>query len=94
MVNYQSRSLPGAFETADAVLGALLDNSRFGRADDYVAKLTASYRALTVAEINRAAQATLKPQALTWVVVGDKAQILPQLAAIGMTEVQVMAAKP
>lgn len=94
VVNYQSRSLPGAFETADAVLGALLDNSRFGRADDYVAKLTASYRALSVAEINRAAQATLKPQALTWVVVGDKAQILPQLAAIGMTEVRVMSAKP
>lgn len=94
VVNYQSRSLPGAFESTDAVLGALMDNARFGRSDDYVATLTARYRALTVAEINSAAQATLKPVALTWVVVGDKAQILPQLAAIGMTEVQVMSAKP
>lgn len=94
VVNYQSRSLPGAYESAGAVLGALLDNARFGRSDDYVATLASQYRALDTAAINAAAKATLKPAALTWVVVGDKNQVIPQLKAIGINHYRVEQAKP
>ncbi|HRM50331.1 MAG TPA: hypothetical protein PK518_15340, partial [Alicycliphilus sp.] len=61
-------SLPGAYETASAVMGTIGGIVRYGRPDDYVFKRKAEIEAMTPAQANGAAKA-LDPNALTWVIV-------------------------
>ncbi|HLF32456.1 MAG TPA: pitrilysin family protein, partial [Xanthomonadales bacterium] len=51
VVRNNSFSLPGQYETNNAVLAALLANDRFGRPDDYVSTLEAQYASLSLEEI-------------------------------------------
>lgn len=83
------RGLPGSFETASAVMGAISGIVRYDRPDDYVFKRKAEIEALTPAQV-KAAAATLDPQALTWVVVGDLKQIEQPVRALKLGEVQVL----
>ncbi|MCD9027796.1 insulinase family protein [Luteimonas sp. BDR2-5] len=85
----QTLSLPGAYETARAVLSTIGGNVRFGRPDDYVFQRKAEVEALTTAEIGEAAK-TIDPATLTWVVVGDLQQIEAPVRALGLGEVQVI----
>ncbi|MEO9129667.1 MAG: pitrilysin family protein, partial [Sphingomonas sp.] len=85
------RSLPGNFETASAVLGAMQTNVLYKRADDYYAKLPQNYRALTLPQLDAAARAAFDPTKVIWVVVGDAAKVRPQLDSLGLP-VEVVAA--
>jgi predicted Zn-dependent peptidase len=76
--------LPGDFETAGAVLGAMMNIDMLQRPDNYYATLPAQYRAQTTASLDRAARAALDPKGFTWIVVGDAAKIRPQLEKLGM----------
>ena len=84
IVQGNSRQLAGAFETSAAVLGALRTNNVYNRPDDYWRQAPARYNALTVEAMDAAARAALKPDAFTWVVVGDAAVVRPQLEALGL----------
>ncbi|HEY5852071.1 MAG TPA: pitrilysin family protein [Lysobacter sp.] len=83
------RGLPGSFETASAVLGAIGAIVRYDRPDDYVFKRKAEIEALTPEQV-KAAAATIDPDALTWVIVGDLKQIEQPLRALKLGEVQVL----
>ncbi len=83
-------SLPGQFETSNAVLGALLSNQRFGRPDDYVTTLEAQYNALDLENIQGAAEEVVHPERLTWLIVGDREQIEAQLEGLDLGEVTVL----
>lgn len=83
------RGLPGSFETASAVMGAISGIVRYDRPDDYVFKRKAEIEALTPAQV-KAAAATLDSNALTWVVVGDLKQIEQPVRALKLGEVQVL----
>jgi len=83
------RSLPGSYETANAVLGAITGIVRFQRPDDYVVQRKARIEALTP-DIVQAAAATIQPDALTWVVVGDLSKIEDGVRALELGEVQVI----
>jgi zinc protease len=83
-------SLPGQYETANSVMGALLSNDRFGRPDDYVSTLKGQYEALGLENIQGAAEDVLAPQSLTWLIVGDRAQIESQVREMGLGEVRIM----
>ncbi|QEO24979.1 M16 family metallopeptidase [Xanthomonas translucens] len=87
--NIQTLSLPGAYETASAVLGAIGGIVRYGRPDDYVFKRKAEIEAMTPAQVREAA-ATLDANALTWVVVGDLKQIERPVRALKLGEVTVI----
>ncbi|MBN6110994.1 M16 family metallopeptidase [Xanthomonas bonasiae] len=87
--NIQTLSLPGAYETASSVLGAIGGIVRYGRPDDYVFKRKAEIEAMTPAQVAQAA-ATLDPNALTWVVVGDLKQIERPVRALKLGEVTVI----
>ncbi|MCP5146081.1 MAG: insulinase family protein [Gammaproteobacteria bacterium] len=89
-VQNQVNSLPGAFETAGAVLGSLLGNQRFGRPDDYVTTLTQRYRNLDLTSVRGAAREVIKPDGMIWMVIGDKQQITEQLAGMDLGEVVYM----
>ncbi len=77
------RSLPGDFEAGFAVLAALERNALLGRPDDFYTGLSARYRAMTPATVNAAA-GPLITSPITWVVVGDRVKVEPQLRKLGL----------
>ncbi len=83
------RGLPGSFETANAVLGAISGINRYGRPDDYVVQRKARIEAMTPANVQTAATA-IKPEALTWVIVGDLSKIEADVRALNLGQLQVI----
>jgi predicted Zn-dependent peptidase len=83
------RTLPGAYETARAVLGTIAGINRFGRPDDYVVQRMHRIEAMTPASVQEAAR-TLQPQAQTWVIVGDLSKIEAGIRALDIGPVQVI----
>lgn len=84
------RSLPGQFETSNAVLTSLLASGRFGRPFNYPETLPARYNSLSTGEVAEAAGDVLKPDAMVWLIVGDAEQILEGVEAAGIGPVTVM----
>ncbi|MCG2841908.1 insulinase family protein [Sandaracinobacter sp. RS1-74] len=76
------RSLPGDFETGGALLAALERGANLDRPDDYLETLPKRLAAVP----DRAVAGAPLPKAgeLVWIVVGDKASVLPQLQKLGM----------
>jgi zinc protease len=85
----QTLSLPGTYETAWSVKGAIAAIVRYGRPDDYVFRRKAEVEAVTLEQVAEAAKA-IRPDALTWVVVGDLKQTEAPVRALGLGEVQVL----
>src|SRR5262249_21290767 len=76
------RALPGQYEATGAVLGTLQNIVVFHRPDDYVLTYKKRVEAQTDAEVEAAAKEVIRPDALTWVVVGDRKQIEAPLRAL------------
>src|SRR5690606_2177496 len=84
------RALPGSFETTGSVLSVLAGNALYDRPDDYVTTLKATLEAQTVADIMTAARAVIRPDAMTWVVVGDLGKIEQPVRDLELGEVEVL----
>jgi zinc protease len=84
------RSLPGSYETAGAVLGALAENALYHRPDDYIATLKQRTQAQTDANVRAAATQIIQPGALTWVIVGDLSKIEQPVRALDLGAVSVV----
>ncbi|MBT2745708.1 MULTISPECIES: pitrilysin family protein [unclassified Lysobacter] len=82
-------SLPGAYETTDALMAQVGSDLRYGRPSDFILKYKARNDAMTPA-LTQAAAKALEPKALTWVVVGDLSKIEQPVRALGIGEVQVI----
>jgi len=80
----QALQLPGQWETMAAIESALVDVIQYGLADDYYQRYAGLIRQLVIAEVVRAAQRTLQPQSLQWVVVGDRAKIEAGIGELGI----------
>ncbi|MFP5374252.1 MAG: M16 family metallopeptidase [Gammaproteobacteria bacterium] len=81
--------MPGAYETASAVMGTIGGIVRYDRPDDWIFRRKAEIEALTPAQVAEAAKA-LDPAALTWVVVGDLKQIERPVGALGLGPVAIL----
>jgi predicted Zn-dependent peptidase len=81
--------LPGAYETASAVLSQIASNQRYGRPDDYIVRYKARNEAMTPDAV-QAAASLIRPQALTYVVVGDLSKIEAPVRALDLGPVQVL----
>ncbi|HVF35159.1 MAG TPA: pitrilysin family protein, partial [Candidatus Saccharimonadia bacterium] len=84
------RSLPGQFETASSVLGALRSIELYDRPDDYVSTLKDRTEAQSLEHVTTAARELVRPKALTWVVVGDLRTIEAPVRALKLGEVKVV----
>jgi predicted Zn-dependent peptidase len=82
-INNSVRSLPGDFESGGALLGAIERNAVNNRGDDYYGRLVPRLNALTTAQLNEAAK-LLSTDHFTWIVVGDRKVVEPQLAKLGI----------
>ncbi len=83
-------TLPGRWETARAVARDIAALVRFRLPDDYWSRYAELVAALDVDGVNAAAQRTLAPDKLTWVVVGDLGVIEDKVKALGLGEISVI----
>jgi predicted Zn-dependent peptidase len=84
--------MPNRFETNAQVLGAIIQNDRLGRPDNYYATLPSRYRMIDATALDAAARTYLQPEGLVYVVVGDRKVVEPQLKGLGLP-VEVTAAE-
>jgi len=89
-VHNNVNSLPGQYETGNAVMGALLSNQRFGRSDDYVSTLKSQYEAIKLENVQGSAEKVLKPDKLTWLIVGDRKEIEEKIRGMNLGKVSIM----
>ncbi|MGD9021136.1 MAG: pitrilysin family protein [Lysobacterales bacterium] len=90
IVHNNVNSLPGQFETGQAVMNALLSNQRFGRPDNYVSTLKSRYEAIGLEDIQGAAEQVLHPDRLTWLIVGDRAAIEDAIRGMDLGHISIM----
>ena len=83
-VNSNTRDLPGQFETADAVLGGIVNIVNYERPDDYYETLADRYRGFDQASLDAVARQDLQESDIVYVVVGDADVVEPQLEALGL----------
>jgi zinc protease len=83
-------TLPGQWETMAAVGGSLQQLVTYGLSDDYFDTYSAKVGALGVADIARAAKASVHPESVVWVVIGDRQKIEPGLKALGLGEIRYL----
>jgi zinc protease len=83
-------SLPGRWETAQAVARDIAELVRFGLPDDYWDDYAELVGALDVADVNAAAEEHLQPERLTWLVVGDLDVIEAEVRALDLGEIRIV----
>jgi predicted Zn-dependent peptidase len=89
MKKVMTLTLPGAYETAAAVMNTIASNALYGRPDDYVFKRSAEIDAMTPAQVNTAAK-TFGSTGLTWLIVGDLSKTEAPVRALNLGEVTVL----
>lgn len=68
-------SLAGWWETNDAVKDFLLNTINYNRGLDYPGKYSSLLQNFTTADMNKAAAKVVKPNNLTWLIIGDRTKI-------------------
>ncbi|MBA3941867.1 MAG: peptidase M16 [Sphingopyxis sp.] len=89
MVKGNVLSLPGQFETNQAFVSYLQYVSLYDKPYDYLTTLPAKYGALTPAAVTKAADEMLRPDAMSWVIVGDLSKIEAKVRALSLGPVEV-----
>ena len=88
-VKGQSRALPGMFENANSVLGAIVQSDAYGRPYDWMEGARARLHALKLEDVNRVARENFTPQSFTWVLVGDLSRFEQKLRDMGLGTVEI-----
>ncbi len=83
-------SLPGRWETAAAVLRDIGEIVTFDLPDDYWDAYAENVRNVSSADIATAADAVIKPEKLTWVVVGDRQKIESRIRELEIGEITLL----
>jgi zinc protease len=83
-------AMPGNNETSDEIANSYAEILTFGLKDSYWNDFVGEVTALTPADVNQAAGKLIKPDALTWVVVGDLSKIEAKVRALNFGEVTII----
>lgn len=86
----ETLSLPGSFETLNALGQSIIDIVRFGLPEDYYETYAGKVRALKTSDVEDGAKDILKPDHLIWVVVGDRAKIEAGIKELGLGEIRLL----
>ena len=90
VMNQNTLSLPGRWETAGSVAGSLAEIVRFGLPDNYWQTYAQRIRSVTLDDVGAAAAEVLKPDNMLWVVVGDRATIEADIRALGYDDIEIV----
>jgi zinc protease len=83
-------TLPGNWETMDAVQGSLEQLVTFGLDDRYYETYAERVRGLKVPDAAAAAQETIRPDHLVWVIVGDRSKIEAGIRELHFGEIRFL----
>jgi len=83
----ETRTLPGEWETNDAVAEAISSQVSFGLPADYWDSFEGKVNGLSLDQMKQAAQELVRPQQLTWVVVGDLRKIEADVRKLDLGEI-------
>ncbi len=86
----ETLKLPGSRETLDALGQSIVDLVQFGLPDDYYDTYAGKVRALKTNDVNQAANEVVRPDNLTWIVVGDRAKIESGVRELNLGEFHLM----
>jgi zinc protease len=84
-----THSLPGQWESIWSVASAAGEIAGYGLADDYYDTYAARIESLSNDDIVRAAHIVVRPNALIWLIVGDRSKVEPALKAKAITPVVI-----
>jgi zinc protease len=82
--------LPGIWETNSSVLGDLQSTLMYNRGIDYLNNYAAMLQTFTLDDIQKGAKTVVKPDNLTWVIVGDRAKIEKGIRDLKIGDVQII----
>jgi len=83
-------SLPGRWETSNAVLGDIGQIVTYDLPDDYWDTYADRVRSLSQEQIVTAAEEVIKPNNMIWVVVGDKSKIESKIRELELGEITLL----
>jgi len=83
----QVLKLPGQWETNGAVNSSLYNLVKYNLPDDYYQKYDANVRSLSLNELQSVSKKAVKPNAVNWFMVGDKAKISEKLNELGFDNI-------
>ncbi|MGH9742786.1 MAG: M16 family metallopeptidase, partial [Candidatus Acidiferrum sp.] len=86
----ETLSLPGSFETLNALGQSIDDIVQFGLPENYYETYAGKVRALTTSEAEAGAKTIVHPDHLIWVVVGDRAKIEPGIKELDLGEIRLL----
>jgi zinc protease len=86
----ETLSLPGSFETLDAVGQSINDIVHFGLPEDYYETYAGKVRALKTGDVQDGAKSIVHPDNLIWVVVGDRSKIEAGIKELGLGEIRLL----
>jgi zinc protease len=82
--------LPGSNETSSEVAGSYADIITYGLKDSYWNDFVGEVKAMTPVKLTSAAQKLVRPDALTWVIVGDLSKIEAGVRKLNLGDVKVL----
>jgi zinc protease len=83
-------TLPGSNETAAEVANSIAEILIYGLPDTYWNDFVRDVNSVTSQQLQSAGAKLIRPEALTWVIVGDLAKIETEVRALGLGEVKVL----
>lgn len=86
----QTLKLPGQYETIAALANGLSSLARFNRPDDYLITWGNKVNSLKLTEVREAAKEVLHPEKLTWIIIGDRKTVEPQLKALKLKNIKIL----
>jgi zinc protease len=88
--NDTTLALPGRWETLSAVTGAIGDLAYRGLPDDYWSSFADRVKATSAEELTKVSAKVVRPQDVVWVIVGDRAKIVPELEKRGIGPIVIV----
>ena len=85
----RTRSLPGRFATKRGFLGSMIASDSYGLPFDYAETAAERVAEVTLEGVNRRAQQVVRPDELTWVIVGDLDEIEEKVRSLDYGPVEV-----
>ncbi len=83
----QILKLPGQWETNSSVNSSVANLVRYSLPDDYYQKYDENVRNLSISDINKVSKTVVKPEAVNWFMVGDRAKIVSKLDELGFDNI-------
>lgn len=85
----RTRSLPGSYSTNRGFLGSIISSDSYGLAFNYAESQADRIASVNVNSANSIATATLKPQRLSWLVIGDLEKIEAEVRSLDYGDVEI-----